>query len=545
MSETIAQVKRWLEELVILVNDGEDPSSRCYAYFSQEPELGVELVKIIASLDEKEMDDERTYYSACIFALDVCVSQLQSAVENGNKLAGKTLDHLMLNLANALETSGHDLSFWLPILNAFYDVHAELSFELKQAYLDLVHEDETAAPEDDIAHLNSIRDLIHELSDLSVFDIAENFFAQSYAMPADFFMDLMMDLFSMEEGQDIGLLALLHPRADVREVVFEALEGLLPSVVLSSASLSRLQAIKAWYPPYLQDEINYWVKAQRKKEVVFLKDSPARILRIQATEVDGGGAQGIFIHIKRGRDNRLCGLLYKEGVGVKDAWLTSTMGNAEVIRYYDEVFHDTVMLRDVDLSYLITMTNHFLAMTIQADLMPDLHLLEIQEELGVHFAAEVLDHTTLMNQLAIEITPFTSDTLVLSLRRSQKWPKNKRFTESWYVENAQIDKLVNRCCSFVDGVKVCRFDEAMDDVFKYEMETRREHWMFHFLWIALWLKSKKRKNEKSWEDSFLIAHVIETGRPLHEIPIMQAICRQSVINSIETMHERRTHLTQE
>ena len=88
MSETIAQVKRWLEELVILVNDGEDPSSRCYAYFSQEPELGVELVKIIASLDEKEMDDERTYYSACIFALDVCVSQLQSAVENGNKLAG-------------------------------------------------------------------------------------------------------------------------------------------------------------------------------------------------------------------------------------------------------------------------------------------------------------------------------------------------------------------------------------------------------------------------------------------------------------------------
>ena len=150
-----------------------------------------------------------------------------------------------------------------------------------------------------------------------------------------------------------------------------------------------------------------------------------------------------------------------------------------------------------------------------------------------------------MNQLAIEITPFTSDTLLLSLKRSQKWPKNKRFTESWYVENAQIDKLVNRCCSFVDGVKVCRFDEAMDDVFKYEMETRREHWMFHFLWIALWLKSKKRKNEKSWEDSFLIAHVIETGRPLHEIPIMQAICRQSVINSIETMHERRTHLTQE
>ena len=190
------------------------------------------------------------------------------------------------------------------------------------------------------------------------------------------------------------------------------------------------------------------------------------------------------------------------------------------------------------------MTNHFLAETIKQGLMPDLHLLEIQEELGVHFLPMSLDAAALMEHIAVEINPFTADTLDASLKRSKSWPKNKRFTESWYVENAQIDKLVNRCCSFVDGVKVCRFDEAMHDVFEFEMETNREHWVFHFLWIALWLKSKKRKNEKLWQDSFLIAHTIESGRPLQEIPIMQSICRQSVINSIETMHERRTHLTQ-
>ncbi|MFZ4076985.1 MAG: hypothetical protein ACOYKA_03270 [Legionellaceae bacterium] len=545
MTDAKERVKAWLMELALLVEVGEDPSERCYAYFSQEPALGMMLVDILASLEDKNTDEERTFYSACIFSLDVCVSQLQSAFENGNKGSGKTLTQLMTHLAVALSTSGHDLTFWLPILNAFYEVHVDLTSELKQAYLALVHEDETTLPEDDIAHLNSIRDLIHELSDLSVFDIAENFFAQSYAMPADFFIDLMMDLFSMEEGQDIGLLALLHPRADVRDVVVDTLDELLPRVVLSSSSLSRLQVIKNWYPDDLKGALNRWLKEQRKKGVVFQQDNPARMIRIQATEVDGGGAQGLFIHIKRGREHRLCGLLFKVGLGIKDAWLTAPMGSAEVARYYDDVFQETVMLREVDMAYLMTMTQHFLATTLQQGAMPDLHLLEIQEELGVHFVPEPLDVSFIMEQLAVEIIPFTGDVVEASLKRTRSWPKNKRFTESWYVENAQIDKIVNRCCSFVDGVKVCRFDEAMADVFEHEMETKRSHWAFHFLWIALWLKAKKRKNEKMWQDGFLIAHVIHEGRPLHEIPIMQAICRQSVINSIETMHERRTHLTQE
>ena len=132
-----------------------------------------------------------------------------------------------------------------------------------------------------------------------------------------------------------------------------------------------------------------------------------------------------------------------------------------------------------------------------------------------------------------------------SFKRSKTWPKNKRFTESWYIENSQIDKVVNRCCSFIDGVKVCRFNEAIKAVFAEEMELNRERWLFHFLWIALWVKVKARKNEKIWQDGFFIAHAIHTGLPLDTIPIMHEICHQSVVNSIETMQERRTHLNRQ
>ncbi len=545
MTADIERVKQWVGSMAALIAQNDDPSPHYYAYFIQEPELAPVLVTLITALDEHEMDDDRAYYSACIFALDVCVAQLQSAQENGNKQSEKTMLHLMASLADAIRQSGHTLMFWLPILNAFYDVHVELSSELKDAYLDLVNEEDERSPDDEVAHLNSIRDLIHELSDLSVFDMAENFFAQSYAMPADFFSDLVMDLYSIDEGEDIGLLALLHPGYEVRETVVATLESLLPSLTISSESLSRLQVIKSWYPPSHHDQLNRWIKDQRRKEVVFHQDNPGQIVCIKASEVDGGGAQGVFIHLKRGRAHRLCGLLFKQGLGIKDAWITPTMAAKEVARYHDDVFDDSVMLREVDLSYLLMMTNHFLALTIDQGGMPDLHLLEIQEETGLHFLPKRIDLAFLMEELGVQISPFTPDVLATSLKRSKSWPKTKRFTESWYLENAAVDKLVNRCCSFVDGVRVCRFDEAMVAVFEHEMEASRERWVFHFVWIAIWLKAKGRKNEKTWQDSFLIAYAIQTGQPLHEIPIMREICRQSVVNSIETMQERRTHLNQE
>jgi len=538
-------LKEWIADMAMILSKNEDPSSKHYTYFLQEPELALSLVAIIAALDERQLDDERAYYSACIFALDICVAQLQVVVESGSKLAARTLSQLMSALASAINKKDHSLSFWLPILNAFYEVHIELSPVLREAYLNLANEEEDLTPEEEVSHLNSIRDLILELSDLSVFDITENFFAQSYAMPADFFADLLVDLYSIEEGQDIALLTLMHPKQDVRDVVVATFEQLIDTVTLSSVSLSRLKTIRDWYPKSYHAQFNTWIKIQRKKGVVFNQEAASPTMRIKASEVDGSGAQGIFIHLKKNRKNRLCGLLFKQGIGIKDAWITPVITIKDIDRYYDEAFDDSVMLREVDKTYLQLIASHFLAVTLEQGSMPDLHFLEMQEELGLHWTPKKIDIDYLVEKLAVQILPFTEESLQASFKRTKTWPKYKRFTESWYVENANIDKLVNRSSSYIDGVKVCRFKDAMQSVFSEEFELHRDKWLFHFLWIALWLQSKVRKNEKIWQDSFLIAYSIYNGMRLSDIPIMHEICHQSVINSIETMQERRTHLNQQ
>jgi hypothetical protein len=543
MTTSLETLHTWLTEIANTIKTQGEPQLQHDHYFLSNPALGMQVIQLMNQLDENESDQEPSYYTACIFSIDICVAQLQMVFEGGSKLAEKALNELMDHLAATILLKTHSLGFWLPVLNAFYEVHANLTTALKDAYYELAYEEAENSEPDDGAHLHSIRELIEELADLSVFDIAEHFFSQSYAMPAEFFADLVIDLYELDEGKDIALLTLLHPSAEVREIVVAMHEEILHDICLSSLSLSRLQSIKSWYPRSYHAQFERWIKIQRKKAVVFHSEIKTPALSILASEVDGSGAQGLFIHMKQGRRHRLAGILLKQGVGIKEAWLTPHLTKQEMQDYFNEAFDDHLSLRPVNTDYLQQMIQHFLALSIEQGQIPDLHLLEIQETLGLHWKPLQINPKELLDDLAIQISPFTQESLQNSLKRSKAWAKNKAFTASWYLENAHIDKLVNRSSSYIDGVKVCRFNEALDAVFTEEMEPDREKWIFHFLWISLWLKSKARKNDKSWQDSFFIAYALHNGSPLKDIPLLKEICYQSVVNSIETMQERRTHLS--
>lgn len=547
MNDSNDQLNFWIRNMATLIEKDQDPNLSVYLSFLQTPKLALNLIDIINAMNEEEQDENSSYYSACLYAFDLCVAELQAAIENNNKSAEKAMNQLMDYMAKVIVKKNHSLSFWLAILNTFYEVHVELSDSLKVAYLTLTDDEEFSSTlPDDISHINAMQQLILELSDLSVFDITENFFAQSYAMPPDFFADLIMDLYSIEEGMEIALLSLLHPKPEIREVIFSMHEHILPNVTLSSTALSRLKIIQSWYPAEYQTQFNHWIREQRKKGVTYKRPSQiVRKIHLKASEIDGGGAQGIFIHLNYNRKHRLGGLLYKSIVGIKDVWMTTPISRAEVTHYYNETFEDNVTLRVVDIDYLVMITNHFLAVSIEKGNMPGLHLLELQEELGCTFIPERLDVERLMEALSIQISPFTEETMRKSLDRSKAWIKNKAFTSSWFIENINTDKLVNQHSSFIEGAKICNVEKAMQAIFQDEMEPHRKHWLFHFLWNTLWLKAHARPNEKLWQDSFYIAYAIQSNMPLLDIPIMREICQNSVFNSLDTMQERRTHLSQE
>lgn len=540
------ELKTTIADMAKLIENNEIAGSQNFSMFFQKPELAFRIIEYINQLDENTIDEGPPLYSASIYALEMCVTYLQTASENNNRGATKVLDEIMNHLAMCIEKQQHSLNFWLPILNVFYDVHADLTSELREAFLNLSsHEADEIEEVDERTHLEAIRELILEMSDLSVFEIAEHFFAQSYAMPIEFFSDLIIDLYQISEGEEIALMTLLHPKAEVRDMAVATYDQIIDKITLSSISLSRLENIKHWYPTHYHAQFNHWIKIQRKKGVVFTPERSLTKAKLYATEVDGTESQGIFIHITKRKENRLCGLLLNMELGIKDAWITPFISAAEVTEYYNKALIDNVSLRSIDNYYLHQMLEHFLITTVQHGSTPPIQFLEIIELLGLRIRPNALDKSSLFEQLSIEIVPFTQDTITMSLQRSKNWLKTKSFTESWYIESPIIDKIVNHNSSFVDGVKVCRLNDAIADVFAEEMELHRDKWEFHFLWTALWFKASAKKNEKVWLDSFLIAYSIHAGTPLKDIPVMQEICRQTVINSIETMQERRTYLNKE
>lgn len=538
-------LKTWINDIAALIQANGEPEQKHYQYFLNEPNLALSLIQLLNEIDEASLEASEAYYSACVFALDICIAQIQAAIEQKSKLAQKVLEHVMSYLERVIAEHDHSLGFWLPILNIFYEAQVPLSEGLKEAYLDLAEQEEDWSETSEEDHLQSMRELILELQGLSDFEKAESFFAQTYAMPPEFFIELMTDLYEIDEGHEIALLMLLHPNVEVREMIVHILDKMLPQVTLSSCALTRLQTICAWYPASYQPLLERWIKEQRKKGVVFFHDTPQQPTSLRASEVDGSGAQGIFIEVKEKRKKRLCGLLFKHDAGIKDVWMTPPVSGKDVKRYEKEAFHEQITLREIDIDYLVLMTNHFLACSQAQGLVPNLNLLHIQEMLGLIFRPEKLDEHAILEDFAVQMTPFTEEIVQQSFKRSQLWPKSKEYTESWYEENSEVDKYVNRHCEIKQGVKACHFQEAMEDVFTYVFEKERAYWQFHFLWLGLWLKAKTRKNEKAWQDSCLIAYEIKKGLPLNAIPIMQEICYQTVMNSVETMNERRTHLLAE
>jgi hypothetical protein len=543
-AELYPTLQTWIQALAQSLAEDQAPNVEGGISFLRDDQLIFELIDQIAGLPDEPTEAIQHEYSAYFLAFDICVAQIQSAAEHQNKHATRLLKQLMDYLAQAMRAQSHTLGFWLPILNAFYETHIELADALQLAYLDLAEgEEEFAVQPTEAEHFHSLKEMLNEMADMSSFDIAEQFFSQSHAMPVDFYIDLVFDLCSINEGHDVAILFLLHPKLEVRSVVISVLDQVMDSLTLSASSLSHLKAIKRWYPESDVPVFERWIKIQRKKGGVYLlPTAQLQSAKCLATEIDGAGSQGVFIQLHGHRKYRICGLLFKMFLGIKEVWITTDLSKKEVVQYTHEAFDERMSLREVEPKYVQKMVNHFLAMMQKKNEVPPLHLLEIQSLLGLEFYPEEIDVTMALQELGIQINPFTAELVEDGVNHSRTWFRDKVFTQSWFEEGSAIDTYVNQCCSFVKGVKVCTLDKACELIMNEALEPKRDKWIFHFLWTALWAKSKSRKRERFWQDCFFVAYALSEGRAFNHIPVLNDIANLIVLNSLETMGERRSHL---
>lgn len=544
------EIKNLLEKIVAsFVNETPlDPS--IYDLIIAKPEYGLEVMLLLPEAsknpspsEDSDEEEPSPLFMACLHYIEMCLMQLKLAQEHHQKWADELITHYQNHLLRLLEKH-ETLTCWLPVINLFFDAEIHVSEEIKEMYLKVVENNQKHEELMEKQQL-IVEQLLSDSSDASDFEIAELFLSQTNALPIDYFPSFLKELiaFNVTKAFNASLLFLLHPVLEVREMIIEHLEAIFEEILLPGESMSRLLMIRHWLPNVEKSALEQLIHCQRKKGAVFSDLRQAEIIEIQATEMDGTGTQAVFLIIKRKKGFQAAGLLAKRYYGIKDTWLGPIMSKSEAKSYAKDSLHGDFILRKVNATYLELLIADHISQAQKIDAVPHLNLLQIQEITGSQWQAQPLNIEAIIDKLLTQCPEINKEWHMQSLERSSHWYKKHKFTDSWYDEGPDLDKIVNQFCFFEGSVKKCNVSKALPVVIQEYFEERRGQWLEHFIWLTLWAQPSARHNEYLWKDALIISYSLYSNIPMLQIPILRVIAEHSILQSVETMESRKTHLT--
>lgn len=525
-------------------------SPEFYDELQQHPEYGIEVMQLLPQLDDNKQtgdtpkDEAQPLLLACLHYIEMCLIQLKLAQEHYQRWADELVAIYQAELLTLLEENP-DSNCWLPVINLFFDAEIAIDDSIKQMYLSVMEKSQKS--EDQIEYQQLlVKQLLADDSDALDYEVAELFLAQTNALPTDYFPSFIKELlaFNLTKAVNAAILFLLHPMAEVRDIIISNANEIFADVLLPPESMSRLLMIRHWLPEVEKFSLEILLNNQRKKGAVFAQLHQAEIIEVKATDMDGTGAQAIFLLLKRKNGYQAGGLLVKRYYGIKDTWLSPILSKQKALQYAKQNLQGDFFLRKVDKNYLDLLVADHIYQSQKIDAVPHINLLQLQELTSSQWQAQPLNIELIIANLISKVDDFANKQWQeQSLLRSGNWYRKYEFTESWFDESPELDKLVNQSCSFLDGIKQCNMSLAMPSILEAYFEPRREQWLEHFLWLTLWAKPNARHNEYLWKDSLTVANALYNNKPMLEIPIIQVICEHSILQSIETMENRKTHLS--
>tara|TARA_B110000879_G_C11143502_1_gene501383 strand:- start:5 stop:1672 length:1668 start_codon:yes stop_codon:yes gene_type:complete len=538
-----------LEQLTECLDKNTPLASELYDAISQKPEYGIDVMSLLPKTESSSDDTEDTaslepspQLMASLHFIEICLVQVKLAQEQFQRWADELLTRYQTTLLSLIEQYP-DNACWLAVINLFFDAELTVTEEIKEKYLEVMSQSQG----DDEAQEHQqviVEQLLSDNSDATDFEIAELFLSQTNALPQDYFPSFLKELltFNMPKATNSAILFLLHPTMEIRDTIIQHAGAIFEDIILPGESMSRLLMIRHWLPEVEKGAIELLINEQRKKSAPFADLRQAEIREIHATEMDGTGAQAIFLLVKRKKGFQAAGLLVKRYYGIKDTWLSPIMSKAEAKNYAKDSVYGDFFVKKIDQNYLDTLIADHIHQAQKIDAVPHLNLLELQEITGSQWQAQPIQIEQTIEQLLVEHPVIDAAYQKKSFARSDNWYRKYKFTESWYDESPELDRLVNQFCTFVDGIKQCHVSNALPTIIEQYFEARREQWLEHFLWLALWAKPSARHNEYLWKDALVVTCALFNNQPMMELPIIRVIAEHSILQSVETMENRKTHL---
>jgi hypothetical protein len=314
----------------------------------------------------------------------------------------------------------------------------------------------------------------------------------------------------------IATYLLLDGEVRVRRAAAEGLLDRIAAGGIDAASAGRLAMLRPWMPADPAREAVDRAIAAATARGAFGGAAPVKwkLGTVLGSIPDGVGATSFAVPVQAGRRRAIGMVLLKLGFGVKDVYVLPCAGAAEQQRMLDRIAVEMDAV-EVPIGHVGEMLAMALAEGLEAGLPPAPGLIDVVEIAGIGDLRPQA-RTTAEIVARFGVRGWKQGRLEGAVARSASWVDDELMAENWFEDNAEVRAILGAHAGD---------DMAAAAAIRTFLETRRGWWARIFALSALTLKAGRAAGAA---DFAAVAHLVESGEPLEELPIFDSIVEASV-----------------
>lgn len=542
---SVAELVEWLAKGKMRTSLPMDEWERMvWVNFMAEPDRLVELAELLPRIIPHNSRDEERLMTA-LQLLRSALDMMRHDLECQRPGAQDRLEQVQSALARHVYTPDGDLALCSQVTRALLESRQQILPVLREAsHAQLVKLGGRADSSGIPVIGPSLGTLLRRSGCQTPFEGVDNLLDLLVLLAPELQIALFGELLDSRDSfvRDTAALMLFHPTQEVREGVAALLaSGSFRQV--SPETLRRLIISRNWFPVGIRKHIDEVITAARRGGVVCARLAVPPDCVIQSSTIDGAGAQSFFIVSGEKKRKTLANILWKQGHGVIDAFVSQTDK-----QQMEQMLHNIpehLSLQKMAPAYLDLTVNHALAVGVSRDKPPHLGLLQVAEALGCdRWKAEKLDPKDELAELRQEMEATLPHLLTATVRKeslwaSGMWPERQPFADTWFEDDARVDDVIKKLNKGKRQASEARLEKG---ILEEVLEPSRMQWLELFTFMTLWLRHAEQP-PVPWHQMFHAAEALTEGKPLKEHDLMVAIAEVTLAAALERAESARMQET--
>ncbi len=474
-------------------------------------------------------------YGLCLALLEEALTQIRYSVERQRPWAIALAEQVQMEMAEQAFRPEVDVRVQHDLIQALHSAKLEPHPCIRDQAAAVAAYYARFSAAGGARNLDSLLErLLRETRAQDPLELLEPMLAQMEVMPAEGQVVLAAGMLASSKPlfNELAVLLLLHPNAQVRAQLPDHYRQADCLGHIGPLGLRRLIGLRNWLPEKERLGVDALIKDLRVSGVQSAPLPPAQPGTVYASAFDGSGAQGTWVVTKSKRHHRIDAVLVKQGLGIREVWGEGGFTKREI---EDKVRGMTgrAGALPVQRDYLPRLVAHFVAVGLDRGTAPPPQLAALNELMGgEYWKPEVLSlRATIAELRAGDPDAFTPARIQGVLDDARHWPDYFPFADSWFEDDARVEAVLRESVGPVRDWSL-RLPVSIRAIVDDVLEPRRGVWAERLLWMALWARAAEKRAPRPWQDFLIIAEALQQGRPLGQIPLMNAIALRTVQSAL-------------